>query len=49
MGERDAQMVDGDGPDEPTDTTPEPFTSGDGADAGPTAGPRVGEYRGDHE
>jgi hypothetical protein len=39
MGERDAQLADGDGPDEPTTTTPEPFTSGGGSDAGPTAGP----------
>ena len=42
MGVRDAQLVDGDGPDESTDPTSasnEPFTSGGGSDAGPTAGP----------
>ena len=42
MGVRDAQLVDGDGPDDPTvngSDAPEPFTSGGGADAGPTAGP----------
>ncbi len=39
MGEHDAQMADGDGPDEPANPTPEPFTSGGGSDAGPTAGP----------
>ena len=42
MGVRDAQLVDGDGPDtstDPTAATPQPFSSGDGADAGPTAGP----------
>jgi hypothetical protein len=42
MGVRDAQLVDGDGPDESTDPTAatnEPFTSGGGSDAGPTAGP----------
>jgi hypothetical protein len=42
MGMRDAQEVKGDGPDEPTppeSTAPEPFSSGGGADAGPTAGP----------
>jgi hypothetical protein len=42
MGMRDAQLADGDGPNEPTDpagTAPEPFSSGGGSDAGPTAGP----------
>jgi hypothetical protein len=42
LGMRDAQEVKGDGPDEPTDpaeTAPEPFSSGGGSDAGPTAGP----------
>jgi hypothetical protein len=42
MGIRDAQNVSGDGPDgetDPTDTAPEPFTSGGGDDPGPTAGP----------
>jgi hypothetical protein len=42
MGTRDAQLVDGDGPDDATDPTadtPEPFSSGGGADEGPTAGP----------
>ena len=42
MGVRDAQLVDGDGPDDSTvngsDAT-EPFSSGGGADEGPTAGP----------
>ncbi|WP_116452425.1 hypothetical protein [Blastococcus litoris] len=43
MGVRDAQLVDGDGPDDSTvngSDAPEPFTSGNGgSDAGPTAGP----------
>jgi hypothetical protein len=43
MGVRDAQLVDGDGPDTTTvngSDAPEPFTSGGGgADEGPTAGP----------
>ncbi|TKJ20677.1 hypothetical protein [Blastococcus sp. CCUG 61487] len=42
MGVRDAQLVEGDGPDSATENgsdAPEPFTSGGGADAGPTAGP----------
>jgi hypothetical protein len=42
MGVRDAQLVEGDGPDvttPPETTTPEPFSSGGGADEGPTAGP----------
>jgi hypothetical protein len=42
MGVRDAQLVEGDGPDvttPPEATTPEPFSSGGGADEGPTAGP----------
>ncbi len=42
MGVRDAQLVDGDGPDSATvngSDAPEPFTSGGGADEGPTAGP----------
>ena len=43
MGVRDAQLADGDGPDDGTATgsgAPQPFTSGGGSDAGPTAGPR---------
>ena len=46
MGIRDAQFVDGDGPDgetKPEQTAPEPFTSGGGADEGPTAGPAAGQ------
>jgi hypothetical protein len=42
MGTRDAQEVKGDGPDDatpPESTAPEPFSSGGGSDAGPTAGP----------
>jgi hypothetical protein len=42
MGVRDAQLVEGDGPDvttPPETTAPEPFSSGGGADEGPTAGP----------
>jgi hypothetical protein len=42
MGVRDAQFVDGDGPDSATvngTDAQEPFTSGGGSDAGPTAGP----------
>jgi hypothetical protein len=42
MGVRDAQLADGDGPDDATTNgsdAPEPFTSGGGTDAGPTAGP----------
>jgi hypothetical protein len=42
MGVRDAQLADGDGPDTGTvdgSDAPEPFTSGGGADEGPTAGP----------
>jgi hypothetical protein len=42
MGIRDAQLVAGDGDagaTDPTETAPEPFTSGGGADEGPTAGP----------
>ena len=42
MGVRDAQLVDGDGPDDATvngSDAPQPFTSGGGTDAGPTAGP----------
>jgi hypothetical protein len=42
MGVRDAQLVEGDGPDTttpPEATTPEPFSSGGGTDEGPTAGP----------
>jgi hypothetical protein len=41
MGERDAQMAQGDDPGSSTTQSgpPEPFTSGGGSDAGPTAGP----------
>ncbi|MGY1887183.1 hypothetical protein ACI799_17980 [Blastococcus sp. SYSU DS0753] len=42
MGVRDAQLVEGDGPDAATENgsdAPKPFTSGGGSDAGPTAGP----------
>jgi hypothetical protein len=43
MGMRDAQLVEGDGPDTvtpPEETAPEPFSSGGGAEGeGPTAGP----------
>jgi hypothetical protein len=44
LGIRDAQLVEGDGPDgvtHPEETAPEPFTSGGGpsTDSGPTAGP----------
>jgi hypothetical protein len=42
LGVRDAQLVDGDGPDSASvngSDAPEPFTSGGGSDAGPTAGP----------
>jgi hypothetical protein len=42
MGMRDAQGAKGDGPDDvtpPETTAPEPFSSGGGADEGPTAGP----------
>ena len=42
MGVRDAQLVDGDGPDSATvngSDAPEPFSGGGGADEGPTAGP----------
>jgi hypothetical protein len=43
LGVRDAQLVDGDGPDSATvngSDAPQPFTSGNGgSDAGPTAGP----------
>jgi hypothetical protein len=42
MGTRDAQLAEGDGPDTATangSDAPEPFTSGGGADEGPTAGP----------
>jgi hypothetical protein len=42
MGVRDAQLVDGDGPDDATvngSDAPEPFSAGGGSDAGPTAGP----------
>jgi hypothetical protein len=42
IGVRDAQLVDGDGPDDATvngSDAPPPFTSGGGSDAGPTAGP----------
>jgi hypothetical protein len=42
MGVRDAQLADGDGPDDATangSDAPQPFTSGGGSDAGPTAGP----------
>jgi hypothetical protein len=43
MGVRDAQLVDGDGPDSASvdgSDAPQPFTSGNGgSDAGPTAGP----------
>jgi hypothetical protein len=42
MGLQRAQEVTGDGPDQttdPADATPEPFSSGEGTDAGPTAGP----------
>ncbi len=43
MGVRDAQLVDGDGPDGETvngTDAPQPFTSGGNADEGPTAGPK---------
>ena len=43
MGVRDAQLVDGDGPDGETvngTDAPQPFTSGGNADEGPTAGPQ---------
>ncbi|MBN1092322.1 hypothetical protein JKP75_06920 [Blastococcus sp. TML/M2B] len=43
MGVRDAQLVDGDGPDDETvngTDAPQPFTSGGNADEGPTAGPQ---------
>jgi hypothetical protein len=46
MGIRDAQFVAGDGgagETDPTETAPEPFTSGGGADEGPTAGPAAGQ------
>jgi hypothetical protein len=42
MGIRDAQLAEGDGPEDATTSgsdAPEPFTSGGGADEGPTAGP----------
>lgn len=42
MGVRDAELAHGDGPDDADvdiDRAPEPFTSGGGADEGPTAGP----------
>jgi hypothetical protein len=42
MGMRDAQLVKGDGADDvtpPETTRPEPFSSGGGAEEGPTAGP----------
>ncbi|MGY1724680.1 hypothetical protein [Blastococcus sp. SYSU DS0533] len=42
MGVRDAQLVEGDGPDTATENgsdAPEPFSSGGGSDRGPTAGP----------
>jgi hypothetical protein len=42
MGVRDAQLVEGDGPDTETvngTDAPEPFSSGGGSDQGPTAGP----------
>ncbi|MGY1913922.1 hypothetical protein [Blastococcus sp. SYSU DS0973] len=42
MGVRDAQLVEGDGPDSATENgtdAPQPFTSGGGSDQGPTAGP----------
>ena len=42
MGMRDAQLVKGDGADDvtpPEETRPEPFSSGGGAEEGPTAGP----------
>ncbi|PWW24790.1 hypothetical protein JD79_03981 [Geodermatophilus normandii] len=46
MGIRDAQNVAGDdnaGATDPTQTAPEPFTSGGGAQEGPTAGPAAGQ------
>ena len=42
LGVRDAQLVDGDGPDDATvngNDAPQPFSGGGGSDAGPTAGP----------
>lgn len=42
LGVRDAQLADGDGPDDATvngSDAPQPFSSGGGSDAGPTAGP----------
>ena len=46
MGIRDAQNVAGDdnaGATDPTQTAPEPFTSGGGSQEGPTAGPAAGQ------
>jgi hypothetical protein len=46
MGVRDAQLADGDGPDDATvngSDAPEPFSSGGGTDEGPTAGPAAGQ------
>jgi hypothetical protein len=46
MGVRDAQLADGDGADsagEDVTNAPEPFTSGGGAEEGPTAGPAGGQ------
>ena len=42
LGVRDAQLADGDGPDDATvngSDAPQPSSGGGGADAGPTAGP----------
>lgn len=42
LGVRDAQLADGDGPDDATvsgSDAPQPFSGGGGSDAGPTAGP----------
>jgi len=42
LGVRDAQLADGDGPDDTTvdgGGAPQPFSGGGGSDAGPTAGP----------
>jgi hypothetical protein len=41
MGVRDAQLTDGDGPDDATVTgdAPQPFSGGNAGETGPTAGP----------
>jgi hypothetical protein len=42
LGVRDAQLADGDGPDDTTvngSDAPQPSSGGGGSDAGPTAGP----------